>query len=231
MPVAPFRLMGLEVEPLLEPARVPPIPAASKAEAVMVVLGRPILPDMAALTIRSNHLSLPAAVAAMAVAAALLRMAGRAAGRSGLMSPAHWPSTAEFRQTAKMETSTAAAARAAAFGLPPAPLPDQEPFPRPAAPATGSAVVVAAGAFPWDTRPVPLTDRSRLVAAADMRAVAPERFTPRPTTSPWVNCSWTMAACRALTRRCPAFMAFLLHLLTLRSAMARWSARNRHSRC
>src|ERR1035438_10512303 len=122
MPAVPFRLTAPGVEPHLEPARAPPIPAASKVEAVMAVLGRPILPDMAALTARSNHLSLRAAVAAMAVAAALLRMAARAAEHSGSPSPAHWPSTAEFRQTAKMETSTVAAGRAAAFGSPPGPL-------------------------------------------------------------------------------------------------------------
>src|SRR5208282_4473835 len=223
--------MEPEVELHLESARAPPLPAASKVEAVTVVLGRPILPDMAAFTTRSNHLSLRAAVAAMAVAAALLRLAARAAGRSGSLSPAHWPSPAEFRQTAKMETSTVAEGRAAAFGLPPAPLPDQEPFPQKAAPATGSAVGVVADAFPWDTRSVSLPDLSRLVAAADTRAVAPERFTQRPTTSPWVNCWWTMAACRARTRRCPAFMARLLHLSTLRSVMARWFVRYLPSQC
>ena len=56
---------------------------------VTVVLARPILPDMAVLTVRSNHPAPRAAVAAMAVAAAWLRWAARAAVRSGLPSLAH----------------------------------------------------------------------------------------------------------------------------------------------
>src|ERR1039458_1799891 len=209
MSAAPFRLTAPEVEPHPAPAPAPPLPAASKVEAVTVVLAQPILPDMAVLTARSNHLSPQAAVVAMAVAVALLRVAARAAEHSGSPSPARWPSTAESRPTAKMATSTVAAGRAAAFGLPPAPLPDQEPFLQMAAPATGLAVGAAAAAFSWDTRPVSLPDLSRLVAAADTRAVAPERFTQRPTASPWVNCWWTIAAFRARTRRCPVLMACL----------------------
>jgi len=101
MPAAPFRLTAPGVEPHPARARAPPIPAASKVEAVTAALGRPILPDMAALTARSNHLSLRAAVAAMAVAAALLRVAARAEERSGSPSPARWPSTASLGQRQK----------------------------------------------------------------------------------------------------------------------------------
>src|ERR1017187_10652832 len=221
MPQAPFRLTAPGVEPHPEPARAPPIPAASKVEAVTAVLERPILQGLAVLTARSNHLSPQAAVAAMEVAAAMLRMAARAAEHSGSPSPAHWPSPAEVRQTAKMETPTVAAGRAAAFGLPPGPLPDQELFPQTAAPATGLAVGAAADAFPWDTRPVSLPDLSRLMAAADTRRAAPERFTQKPTASPWGNCWWTTAVRSAPTHRCLQFMARLLHLLTLRSVVAR----------
>ena len=50
MPAAPSRSTAPGVEPHPEPARVPPLPAASKVEAVTAVLGRPIPPDMAAPT-------------------------------------------------------------------------------------------------------------------------------------------------------------------------------------
>jgi len=57
-----------------------------------------------------------------------------------------------------------------------------------AAPATGSAVVVAGGRISLGYTTSAFNGLVRLVAAADMRAGGAGTITPRPTASPWVNC-------------------------------------------
>src|ERR1039458_4863646 len=87
--------MARDMEEDREAAQAPPIPP-SKVGAAMAVLGRPILPDMAALTAPSHH---PPASAA-------------GGGMAGGTTPPSWPASAAVAAMAVALTHPRMAARA-----------------------------------------------------------------------------------------------------------------------
>ena len=164
----------------------------------------------------------------MAVAAALLRVAERAAALR-LTVTGTLAVNGRVSANGKNGDVNSGGGSGGSLGLPPAPLPDQEPFPQTAAPATGLAAAAAADAFPWDTQPASLTGfdlwRRRL---CERRRRNDLHQGQQPVRGSIARGQWRPVGHEH------AFVQRLWHAgftLQSRSVMARWSAHNRHSRC